>query len=127
MDRANRIRMVMVTMAMISSALSMDFMAMLVAFLFLFVLMAVAMAMTVVMLLTKVSVLMEESHTDDINNKTNDGYNNHLSRLYNRRVIDSLKRFDEDIETNEYQEDTIDEARKSLESIKSIGEFAVSR
>jgi len=98
---------------------------------FLFLLMAVGMRMrasvTMVMFFSKMGMLVEESHANNINDKSNDSNDDHLARMDDRRVVDSLKGFNKDVETDEYEEDSVDETRKGLESIKSIGEFTICR
>jgi len=98
---------------------------------FLFLLMAVAMRMrasvTLVMFFSKMGMLVEESHTNNINDKSNDSNDDHLARMDDRRVVDSLKGFNKDVETDEYEEDSVDETGKGLESIETIGEFTIGR
>jgi hypothetical protein len=123
--------MVMMTMAMtimrvsmVSDGLSVGFVTMLMAFFFLFV--AVS-ASTVFMVFSKMGMLVEESHSDYIDDKSDDSYDDHLAGMDDRRIVDSLKGFNEDIETDKNEEDSVYEAGKSLESIESIGEFTVGR
>jgi len=113
--------MIMVRVAVFSDNLCMRLVTMLMLFLFLFVTVAV------IMVFSEVGVLVEESHSDNINDKSDDSYYDHLAGMDNRRVVDSLKRFNKDVETDKNEEDSVDEARKGLESIESIGEFTVSR
>jgi len=121
--------MTMVRVSMISDGLSVGFVTMLMALLFLFMAVAMRMraSMTMVVFFSKMSMLMEESHTNNINDESNDSYDDHLTRMDDRRIVDSLKGFNEDIETDEYEEDSVDQAGKGLESIESIGEFTVGR
>jgi len=100
--------MMAVAMTVTSNSLSVGFVTMLMTFLFLFV--AVTMTVSMIMFFSEVGMLVEESHTDNINNKSDDSYDNHLARVDDGRVVDSLKGFNEDIETDEYQEDTVDKA-----------------
>jgi len=121
--------MMAMAMVMISNSLSVRFVTMLVTLLFLFMAVAMGMraTMTMIVFFSKMSMLMEESHTNNINDESNDSYDDHLTRMDDRRIVDSLKGFNEDIETDEYEEDSVDQAGKGLESIKSIGEFTVGR
>jgi len=112
LDRTNRIVVVMMmTMAMttlrvsmVSDGLSVGFVTMLMAFVFLFV--AVG-ASTVFVVFSEMGMLVEESHSDNIDDKSYNSNDDHLARVYNRRVIDSLKGFNEDIETDKNEEDSL--------------------
>jgi len=132
MHRTNGIRMIMMMVTMTVTVVSMTVVCycLSMGFMTIFFLLSVAVAMgasRVFVVISEMGMFVEESHADNINDKANDGYDDHLTGVDNRGIINSLKGFNEDIEPNEYQEDTIDKAREGLESIKSIGELAVSR
>jgi len=77
------------------------------------------MRMTFISMRMTMSMFVEENNTDKVDNETNDSNNNHLFRMNDRRIIDSFKRFNEDIESNKDKEDSVDETSQCLESFIS--------
>jgi len=64
-------------------------------------------------------MLMEEKDTNKVDNETDDSNNNHFFRMNDGRIIDSFKRFNEDIESNKDEEDSVNETSQCLESFIS--------